>query len=600
MVLHKIMQQRRILNDKGFKAPRLILVAMLSVGMSMGAVAGQSTLIQEFAFGHQDHEGDARGVVNPVEAVVPSVKQTRSARAIVRGMKQTARTADEVKPIVRILDSENEKEYRDLFAALKEGKLKEAETIAGDIKDGTLLGTAQALFLLHPRNPQVKWDDLATWLTYYAASPQAQDVYKKALSMRIAGDEAGLRKPLAVQSAGMAKPQKWTMIETLEWKKPQNAQVDALWRAGRFGDVLVALGDGNVADDSPQEAYYPLWMKGLAAYAVEDYATAAHSFMKVANAGKLPLVNRAAASYWAARSFEKTAQTEQASFYYEQAALNPYSYYGMLALVHKTGAHKAGYDALLDIWRVPSLTSQHIALLKQDSAGARALALLQIGEKDLALKEMQGISDKPELRESLEALSEAADVPMQVARPRNGQQARRFPVFPWRPTGGFISDPALVMAVAWNESRFDPYAQSPSGARGVMQIMPGTAERIAVGSSGSLFDAQANVTLGDLYIHKLSGMKGIDGNLLLLIAGYNCGPGRVQQLFGDAPRNSAAGKDPLLFIETMPLKETRDYVQKVMATYAAYRLRLGKPLAAMASLSRGEWPSYETVRTAAK
>lgn len=579
MLLPFTKQQLLELSKTGqFKAPRLIPTMMLSIALSLGAVAGHSALIQDFDLGHPAQDGDAR---------VPA------ARSMVRGMKPAA-PRDEAKPIARIMDSDDERTYRELFAALNDGKLKEAEALAGEVKDGTLLGTAQAMFLLHPRNTNVKYSDVAGWLKTYSALPQAQDIYKKGLSLRVSGDEA-LVQPPVVKTASPAPSQKSFMADTLEWKKPRNFVAEAAWRAGKFDEVLEKLADVDVTERASAETYYSLWIKGLAAYAVEDYATAAHSFMNVAKSD-LAQANRTAAAYWAARSFEKSLQTEQASLYYEQAAMNVHSYYGMLALAHKAGAD----NAVVDGWQEPSLTSQHIAQLKQDGAGARALALLQIGEKELATKELQSISAKPGLQDALEALSAAAQLPL-VVEPRNTKQASRYPLMPWRPANGFISDPSLVMAIAWNESKFNVRAQNPSGARGIMQIMPDTAEHIMPGSSGGLMNAQANVTLGDLYIHKLAAMNGIDGNLLLLIAGYNCGPGKVMQLYADAQRNSAAAKDPLLFIETMPLKETRDYVQKVLATYASYRLRLNKPLGAMASLSRGEWPSYETTtRTASK
>ena len=584
MLLNKTKQQLQSLGNKGFKAPRLIPTIMLSIAMSMGATAGNSALIQDTELGHKGQEVQQRAQKNQ--------DLSKTARNIVRGMQHLASSINDPKPIARILDHEDERTYRELFAAINNGNLKEAEMLAGDIKDGTLLGTAQALFLSHPRHPNVKFSELAQWLKTYGDTPQAQAIYKKALSLRVSGDEALPALPAKrVNTSGTKKPM---MAEVLEWKKPRHFAADALWRAGKFSDVVEALRDVDVNEHAVPESYYPLWIKGLASFAVEDFVTAAQSFVKIAKSN-LPEVNRTAAAYWAGRALEKSLQNEQASVYFEQAAGHPQSYYGMLALARNA----SNENTVEGMGYKPSLTERHISLLRNDKAGARALALLQIGQKDLAVIELQSISDKPALQDALEALNEVADLPV-VVQPRQTKQASRYPMLPWRPANGFMSDPALVMAIAWNESRFESRVQSPRGARGIMQIMPDTAERMMAGSSGSLYNAQANVALGDLYIHTLSGIKGIDGNLVLVVAGYNCGPGKVQQLYNDAQRNGAAATDPLLFIETLPIKETRDYVQKVMATYAAYRLHAGKPLGAMASLSRGEWPSYESVRTASK
>lgn len=601
MVLHKT--KRQVQETRKFL--RLVPAIMLGAWLSLGIAAEPTISLQDFNLGKLGQETlsliqkwtrkaepvvATNAVVAPV-VTVPSRKPAKT-RNLVRGMKQQeeAEATAPVPEMAKLLNALDEKNYRKLFAALKDGRLDDAEVIARDIKNGELIGVAQSLFLLHPRNPNLKYGELAEWLRRYSDYPQAQGIYKKALSMRVTSDVKLTQPPVAkiITPPAMGRPM---MAETVEWKKPRGFAAENLWRTGRFEEVLKKLTDVDVGTDEPFEAYYPAWVKGLSAFAVQDYAEASRNFASIAKAENVPDVNRNAAAFWAARSFEKSLQTDLAAYYYEQAASDPHSYYGMLALARRASDDKA----LLDVWREPTLTKQQVVKLSQTRAGARGLALLQIGEKELALRELQSLGDKPELQDALEALSQAAVLPNLSMRPRKFARGS-YPALPWQPAGGLTSDPALVMAIAWNESRFEPTARSPSGARGIMQIMPGTAERITVGSSGTLFNPTANIALGDRYIQHLSGMSGIDGNLLLIIAGYNCGPGKVQQLYNDERH----GKDPLLFIESMPLKETRDYVQKVLATYASYRVRFGKPLGAIASLSRGEWPSYEIVRTASK
>src|SRR5262249_43455980 len=89
----------------------------------------------------------------------------------------------------------------------------------------------------------------------------------------------------------------------------------------------------------------------------------------------------------------------------------------------------------------------------------------------------------------------------------------------------------------------------------------------------------------------LTRTEGIRDNLLFIIGSYNCGPDRMLEIYNRAKAQS--GNDPLLFIETFPIKETRDYMQKVMATYWVYRARFNKPLRAMAALAVGGWPQYQ-------
>jgi soluble lytic murein transglycosylase-like protein len=89
--------------------------------------------------------------------------------------------------------------------------------------------------------------------------------------------------------------------------------------------------------------------------------------------------------------------------------------------------------------------------------------------------------------------------------------------------------PALVAAVAWRESRFNPAARSPRGARGVMQLMPATARSLGVDPA----DPVANVAGGTAYLSGL--MARYDGDVVKSLAAYNAGPGAVDRWRGVPP-----------------------------------------------------------------
>ena len=139
-------------------------------------------------------------------------------------------------------------------------------------------------------------------------------------------------------------------------------------------------------------------------------------------------------------------------------------------------------------------------------------------------------------------------------------------------------DKAAIYAIARQESHFDADAVSRSGARGLMQLMPGTAKEVAkqVGvkySSKRLADPAYNALLGSTYL--ATQLKRYDGSLVLAAAAYNAGGGNVNKwlkVFGD-PRKSNI--DAVAWIETIPFTETRKYVQRVMGNYMVYRARLG-------------------------
>lgn len=154
----------------------------------------------------------------------------------------------------------------------------------------------------------------------------------------------------------------------------------------------------------------------------------------------------------------------------------------------------------------------------------------------------------------------------------------------------FAADTAAVYAVTRQESLFQLDAISHAGARGLMQLMPGTARDVArkVGvdySSGRLTrDAAYNVLLGSTYL--ADQLERYDGSLLLAAAAYNAGPGNANKwiaAFGD-PR--AANVDPVVWVELIPFQETRKYVQRVLGNYLVYRARLGHEALALGEAMR--------------
>ncbi|HMB42470.1 MAG TPA: transglycosylase SLT domain-containing protein, partial [Luteimonas sp.] len=134
-------------------------------------------------------------------------------------------------------------------------------------------------------------------------------------------------------------------------------------------------------------------------------------------------------------------------------------------------------------------------------------------------------------------------------------------------------DPAWVAGETRAESAFMPNARSGADARGLMQLLPGTgaltARRLGLVWQGgeSLFDASTNITLGTAYLRQM--VDHFSGFPYLAIAAYNAGPAPVQRWMAQRP-----GLDPDFFIESMPYKETREYVARVLAFSVVYDWRL--------------------------
>ena len=135
-------------------------------------------------------------------------------------------------------------------------------------------------------------------------------------------------------------------------------------------------------------------------------------------------------------------------------------------------------------------------------------------------------------------------------------------------------DPLIAIALMRQESLFDPAARSPADARGLMQLLPSTAERVARGRGepspvDHLYDPDVNVALGVAHLADL--MRAYGGDPLKAAAAYNGGEeavARWQQRYGTLPADE--------FVENITYRETRDYVKKVMGNYRRYQQLYGE------------------------
>jgi soluble lytic murein transglycosylase len=189
----------------------------------------------------------------------------------------------------------------------------------------------------------------------------------------------------------------------------------------------------------------------------------------------------------------------------------------------------------------------------------------------------------------------------QSLRHRNGggHHPALYPVPSWQPTTGFTVDRALVFAVMRAESGFDPEAESYAGARGLMQVMPATAKEVAARSEleladwDGLFEPATGMALGQAYLDQILRLPRIGDNLMFVAVAYNAGPGRLAGWCeGLGPDH-----DPLLFLESIPLRETRIYVKKVLTNFWTYRDRLGQPRPSLKALAGNAWPLYRALDT---
>jgi soluble lytic murein transglycosylase len=313
----------------------------------------------------------------------------------------------------------------------------------------------------------------------------------------------------------------------------------------------------------------------------------AYGHFRKLEAGVSTPISKARAEYWSARAASAAGKQDDADRYFRQAASYPTTFYGQLA---KAALASRGEDVKLVL---PAQPARDDTTLKQfsDRELVRAARILKDMERDRELwAVMLHLSNTLESKAELGALSDLAlnfgdrKLSLRIAKnalARNiiiADYAYPTDAMPTWTHRGPPVERALVYGLSRQESEFDPNALSPAGARGIMQLMPGTARIVArqVGlpySAGRLNDPVYNATLGAAHLGDLVENE-FGGSYIMSIAAYNAGSSRVRQWvdrFGD-PRSTAV--DPIDWIETIPFSETRNYVQRVMENLEVYRGRL--------------------------
>jgi len=341
------------------------------------------------------------------------------------------------------------------------------------------------------------------------------------------------------------------------------------------------------------------YVAGLAAWRL-GHADAARSMFAVSYRAPLSSPSRrSGAAFWAARAELRCHNLAGYSPWMQRAAENPQAFYGLVA--RRALGRGAGTARPFAGGTLGEADVDAIAATPQ---GNRAFALLQVGQPVRAETELRQLwaatRGQPGFSRSILLVAQAASLDNLAAQVAPLVQAvgegaaMRLSTTGFRPTGGFRIDPALMYGLARLESNFDPQAISPAGARGLMQIMPITLDQVMRDSPVSLrrvklHDPATNLDLGQRYLIQLARFESIAGDLIRLLASYNAGPGSYAR-WAATIRHA---DDPLLFIESVPLDETRAYIPRALALTWLYAAQLGLPAPSLDEIAAGGWPTFE-------
>ena len=322
------------------------------------------------------------------------------------------------------------------------------------------------------------------------------------------------------------------------------------------------------------------WLSGYLALTYRDDPKAAlEHFKKFRGAVETP-ISLGRAGYWEGRAYEAMEDAENARLAYAFGAEYQTSFYGLLAAERANVPMKAsltGREAFPD-WRTTSFVSSSTF-----SAARLFIASGDLNRAEQFLRHMTETLTPEEIGSLGTFLIEQNEPHLAVMI---GKQAARRGIVvahAYYPLAslGVLDMPVqeeLALAIARRESEFDPVVKSGAGARGLMQLMPATAKAVAqylqVPYSRERLTTEPayNARLGTAYLDEL--MEIFDGNIIMVAAGYNAGPGRPirwMKTRGDPRRGEI---DMVDWIEHIPFNETRNYVMRVAESLPVYRARL--------------------------
>ena len=532
----------------------------------------------------------------------------------------------------QILSPDDVALYKEIMQAERDGQYTRAKFLLAKVSDTSLQGYAEAQHFLSAPSKSVNAQELVDWLTQYRDLAVAEKIYRLAVQHstkkvrhhhktilvavvtnipapsgvgRRTGGYEDQELPEPAPSSDAARGVMPGVLAAIKAGQPDQAlalmqsvqasstpadqavlahRIAASYRAeGRDADayrLAVSISDPAV----PQL----MWDAGFAAYRLGDWVNAEAQLEKLAETPAAQNSLRAQAAFWAARAHMQSGDPLKVVTLLNFAAQKEPSFYGliaerMLGIDTETGFADAvlNQDDMRDLMAVP--------------AAHRAVALSQIGETEFVGAELNRafVSNNERLDPAMAALARGIGVPNVELRASEASAAHGimltglFPVPPYSPDGGYRIDSSLVLAFARIESRFQTQATSPVGARGLMQLMPTTAVHFGVTDPDTLYNPGTSLEMGQRYLEQL--LLKLDGNLLELGGAYNAGPLAVDRWRS----TKAGGNDPLLFVESIPVAETRSYVKRLMLYHWLYRRRFGQDAKSLDETASGGWPTYQ-------
>ena len=511
--------------------------------------------------------------------------------------------------------------YKSIFTDYRNGDFSLAENKIAALENDILMGHVQALKLLHPTKHRSSFEELKDWLSKHHYQYEAKRIYKLSVKRKPSGAKKPKKNsyPILDKIFSDDKSQESNTSSLRKIFSSKNyskkisiyntirSRVGRGWPTGaleyldhhrrHFNDKEMAFLLSKIAngyylanlDDKAikvlnHESFIKkpysegLWIKGLSYYRKGKFQKSSRQFLilsKITNNKWL----KDAGAYWSFLSATKDAR-DNITFKASIEALNKscepsFNIYSILScrILDKPIIDNE-FDDL-------EMTNDLQSFLKTN-LGKRIQALIEIGEIPIAeieLNRIQGISND-RFKKTVLSFAMKNDLSSLQIKTAKYLFKENAPIKFLYPTPKWIQgydlneiDQNIIISMVRQESQFSAFAKSGKKAYGLMQILPSTAwmvnkEYDFKSNPRFLYNPQINVETGSLYIKSLLQMKHINGDLLKALISYNAGPGNLSKWL----KKTSFNEDSFLLIESIPSRETRIFVERVLTNLVVYEL----------------------------
>lgn len=525
-----------------------------------------------------------------------------------------------------LLSNKDKQKFDSIFASIENGNWTDAKNAIADAPKGPLRNMAKAELFLAPGSPRIERDELLELINDAPYLPQAEQLSRLATSrgadslpalpgrqkLSYTGSSPSRHLPKSVDENG-ASAIRNSIINYIKNDAPSSAedvlnnvssdisnalrtelQYRIAWSYYIENNDNDALRLATIASQEAGEwAVQAHWVKGLAHWRLDQFAQALPSFDHVAKFAHNEDL-RSAGYYWGSRAAMSSKRPDLSQARLQNAAVFQETFYGLLSR-EALGMKTANIQDT-------KLNKNDWKKIRSEENVQITLSLSELGRTSLAKETLQfqaRVAGKDHHNELGKLASEIGlpETQLWLAQyspsNQNASVSLRYPTPNWAPKNGWRIDSSLAFAHTLQESAWRKSVVSPADARGLMQVLPGTARDIARASgytfnSSDLNKPEVNLEYGQSFLEYLRDSRGTEGLLPKVIAAYNAGLTPITRWNHEIND----GGDPLLYIESIPYWETRGYVATILRNYWVYEQKNDSNSGSKTGLAQNLWPSF--------